>query len=84
MPLQLDIDLGVKAQGPQGERGPQGVQGEAGPKGDQGIQGPVGPKGDTGAKGETGKIYQPYIAEDGNMHAKLINPDGSEVGSTNI
>lgn len=75
------------AQGIQGPRGPQGVQGEAGPKGDQGIQGPVGPKGDTGAQGpqgEAGKIYQPYIAEDGNMHAKLINPDGSEVGSTNI
>lgn len=51
MALQLDIDLGVKAQGPQGE---------------------------------AGKIYQPYIAEDGNMHAKLINPDGSEVGSTTI
>lgn len=87
------------AQGIQGPRGPQGVQGEAGPKGDQGIQGPVGPKGDTGAQGpqglkgdtgaqgpqgEAGKIYQPYIAEDGNMHAKLINPDGSEVGSTAI
>ncbi len=106
MALQLDIDLGVKAQGPQGERGPQGVQGEAGPKDDQGIQGPVGPKGNTGAKGDTGaqgpqglkgdtgaqgpqgeagKIYQPYIAEDVNMHAKLINPDGTPVGGpTNI
>ena len=57
MALQLDIDLGVKAQGPQGERGPQG---------------------------EAGKIYQPYIAEDGNMHAKLINPDGSPVGTPAI
>lgn len=63
MALQLDIDLGVKAQGPQGERGPQGV------KGDTGAQGP---------QGEAGKIYKPYIAEDGNMHAKLINPDGSD------
>lgn len=36
MPLQLDIDLGVKAQGPQGEPGP---------KGDQGIQGPEGEPG---------------------------------------
>ena len=54
MALQLDIDLGVKAQGPQGERGPQGPQGIA------------------------GKIYKPYISEDGNMHAKLINPDGSD------
>lgn len=72
------------AQGIQGPRGPQGVQGEAGPKGDQGIQGPVGPKGDQGPQGEAGKIYQPYIAEDGNMHAKLINPDGSPVGSMAI
>lgn len=76
------------AQGIQGPRGPQGVQGEAGPKGDQGIQGPVGPKGDTGAQGpqgEPGKIYKPYIAEDGNMHAELINPDGTPVGGpTNI
>lgn len=58
MALQLDIDLGVKAKGPQGERGPQG---------------------------EPGKIYKPYIAEDGNMHAELINPDGTSVGGlTNI
>lgn len=133
MALQLDIDLGVKAQGPQGERGPQGVQGVAGKgfsisktydsvsamnadlsslgegdfamiasnpddpdnaklyvkqgdamkeiadlSGAQGIQGPQGPQ------GEAGKIYQPYIAEDGNMHAKLINPDGSPVGSIAI
>lgn len=147
MALQLDIDLGVKAQGPQGERGPQGIQGVVGKgfsisktyasvsamnadlssmgdgdfamiastpddpdnaklyvkqgdamkeiadlSGAQGVQGPQGPqgvkgdtgakgetgaKGDTGAQGEAGKIYQPYIAEDGNMHAKLINPDGS-------
>lgn len=48
MSLQLDIDLGVKAQGPQG---PQG---------------------------EAGKIYKPYVSEDGNLHAKLINPDGSD------
>lgn len=51
MDLQLDIDLGVKAQGPQG---PQG---------------------------EAGKIYKPYIASDGNMHASLINPDGTPVQS---
>lgn len=30
MVLQFDIDLGIKAQGPQGERGPQGVQGVPG------------------------------------------------------
>ena len=48
MSLQLDIDLGVKAQGPQGERG------------------------------EAGKIYKPYVNENGDLHAKLINPDGTD------
>ena len=51
MSLQLDIDLGIKAQGPQGERGEQG---------------------------EAGKIYKPYVAENGDLHAKLINPDGTD------
>ena len=51
MSLQLDIDLGVKAQGPQGERGEQG---------------------------EAGKIYKPYVTENGDLHAKLINPDGTD------
>ena len=64
MSLLVDIDLGVKAQGPQGEQGPQGV------KGDTGEQGP---------QGEPGKIYKPYVTEDGNLHAKLINPDGTDV-----
>lgn len=54
MSLQLDIDLGVKAQGPQGERGERGPQGEA------------------------GKIYKPYVNENGDLHAKLINPDGTD------
>lgn len=83
-------------QGPQGVKGDTGEQGPQGLKGDTGAQGPQGLTGDTGAKGETGaqgpqgpqgeagKIYQPYIAEDGNMHAKLINPDGSPVGYTAI
>lgn len=66
MPLQLDIDLGVKAQGPQGEPGP---------KGDTGAQGPQGPQ---GPEGEPGKLYKPYVSEDGNLHAKLINPDGTD------
>ena len=51
MSLQLDIDLGVKAQGPQGERGEQG---------------------------EAGKIYKPYVTENSDLHAKLINPDGTD------
>lgn len=54
MSLPLDIDLGVKAQGPQGV------------------------KGDTGAQGEAGKIYKPYVNENGDLHAKLINPDGTD------
>lgn len=69
------------AQGIQGPQGPQGV------KGDIGAQGPQGVKGETGAQGsqgEAGKIYKPYIAEDGNMHAKLINPDGSDVVESNV
>ena len=51
MSLPLDIDLGVKAQEPQGERGEQG---------------------------EAGKIYKPYVTENGDLHAKLINPDGTD------
>ena len=51
MSLQLDIDLGVKAQGPQGERGQQG---------------------------EAGKMYNAYVTENGDLHAKLINPDGTD------
>ena len=78
MSLQLDIDLGVKAQGPQGERGPQGVKGDTGAQGPQGERGPQGVKGDTGAQGEAGKIYKPYVTENGDLHAKLINPDGTD------
>ena len=63
MSLQLDIDLGVKAQGPQGERGQQGER---------------GPQGERGQQGEAGKIYKPYVTENGDLHAKLINPDGTD------
>ena len=69
MSLQLDIDLGIKAQGPQGERGQQG---ERGPQGERGQQGERGPQ------GEAGKIYKPYVTENGDLHAKLINPDGTD------
>lgn len=41
-------------QGPQGERGPQGLQGPKGDKGDTGPQGPKGDKGNTGPQGEKG------------------------------
>lgn len=38
-----------------------------------------GPKGDAGQQGEAGKIYKPYVTADGNLHAKLINADGTDV-----
>lgn len=125
MALQLDIDLGVKAQGPQGIQGVPGKgfsiaktyasvdamnadvatlsegdfvmiastpedpdnatlytkQGETMKKiadlsGAQGIQGPAGPQ---GAQGDAGKVYKPYVTENGDLRAKLINPDGSDV-----
>ena len=31
-----------------------------------------------GPKGEAGKIYKPYVTENGDLHAKLINPDGTD------
>ena len=48
-------------------------------QGPQGIPGVKGDPGEQGPQGEAGKIYKPYIAENGNLHAKLINPDGSDV-----
>ncbi|MBQ7906625.1 MAG: leucine-rich repeat protein [Clostridia bacterium] len=51
-----DTDLGVPAQGPQGETGPQG---EEGPKGDKGFAGEQGDKGDKGDKGENGEDADP-------------------------
>ena len=74
------------AQGPQGVKGDTGERGPQGVKGDTGERGPQGVKGDTGergAQGEPGKIYKPYVAEDGNLHAKLINPDGSDIPTVN-
>ena len=72
MSLELDINLGVKAQGPKGDTGEQGPAGVAG------EQGPAGVAGERGPQGEAGKIYKPYVAENGDLHAKLINPDGSD------
>ena len=69
-------DLGIIAQGPQGEQGvqgpqgeqgiqgPQGEQGIQGPQGEQGIQGPQGPQGVQGPQGEQGN--SPYIGANGN------------------
>ena len=55
-----DINLKIKAQGPQGIQGktgpagPKGDKGDTGPQGPQGIQGPKGDKGDTGPQGPQG------------------------------
>lgn len=48
-------------------------------QGPQGTPGEKGATGERGPQGEAGKIYKPYVSEDGNLHAKLINPDGSDV-----
>lgn len=68
------------AQGIQGPQGPQGIKGDTGERGPQGVKGDTGER---GAQGEPGKIYKPYVAEDGNLHAKLINPDGSDIPTVN-
>ena len=77
-----DEDLGIVAQGPQGETGatgPQGSQGETGetgatgpqgPQGETGATGPQGPQGETGATGPQGPQGEvgdtPVIGENGN------------------
>jgi hypothetical protein len=48
-------------------------------QGPQGAPGEKGAPGERGAQGEAGKIYKPYIDENGSLHAKLINPDGTDV-----
>ena len=37
-----------------------------------------GQQGERGEQGEAGKIYKPYVTENGDLHAKLINPDGTD------
>ena len=66
------------AQGIQGPQGPQGVKGDTGEQGPQGKPGEKGATGERGPQGDAGKIYKPYVSEDGNLHAKLINPDGTD------
>lgn len=74
-----DTDLGVAAQGPQGEagpageKGPQGLRGETGAQGEQGLQGPageqgaVGPQGPEGERGPVGASgLTPFVGENGN------------------
>ena len=37
-----------------------------------------GSQGERGEQGEAGKIYKPYVTENGDLHAKLINSDGTD------
>lgn len=67
------------AQGIQGPRGEQGVKGDTGEQGPQGTPGEKGDTGERGPQGEAGKIYKPYVTDAGDLHAKLINPDGTDV-----
>lgn len=60
--------------GAQGIKGDKGDQGVAGPQGEPGTEGKQGPQGERGPVGYT---YQPYVADDGNWHVKLVNPDGT-------
>jgi hypothetical protein len=68
--MEKDINLNIKAQGPQGPKGETGATGPQGPKGETGAtgaQGPIGPKGNDGA------TWQPYINQnDGHWHIKKI------------
>ena len=57
VPVQVDSQGRVVAQGlpgPEGPEGPQGTTGATGPEGPQGPQGPEGPEGPQGTTGATG------------------------------
>lgn len=60
-----------------GAQGMKGDKGDQGPKGEQGIPGTEGKQGPQGERGPVGYTYQPYVADDGNWHVKLVNPDGT-------
>ena len=60
-----------------GAQGIKGDKGDQGPQGEQGLQGPAGVQGPARERGPVGYTYKPYIADDGNWHIKLVNPDGS-------
>ncbi|MBM6954607.1 collagen-like protein [Limosilactobacillus coleohominis] len=58
-----DMSGATGMQGPEGKQGPKGDPGERGEKGEQGVQGPAG---------QVGATYQPYVADDGNWHVRLV------------
>ena len=63
MKFIADLSGATGMQGPEGKQGPKGDPGERGEKGEQGVQGPAG---------QVGATYQPYIADDGNWHVRLV------------
>lgn len=69
-----EMKLLTDMSGAQGIKGDKGDQGVAGPQGEPGTEGKQGPQGERGPVGYT---YQPYVADDGNWHVKLVNPDGT-------
>lgn len=59
--------------------GAQGMKGDKGDQGPRGLQGATGPEGKQGPQGERGPIgytYQPYVADDGNWHVRLVTDNG--------
>lgn len=71
-----DSDLGIAAQGPQGE---QGSQGEQGPQGEQGAQGEQGPQGEQGKQGSQGE--QGDQGPQGNQGEKGASGDTPYIGA---
>ena len=91
--------LGVNAQGPQGERGPQGIQGIQGPQGERGPQGPqgaqgaqgsIGPQGLQGPRGYTGEqgaqgvsVASAHFDENSHLIFTLSNGEQIDTGLMN-
>lgn len=74
------LNTWIRAQGPQGEVGPQGeqgIQGEVGPQGEQGIQGIQGERGPQGIQGIQGPqgvgIYTVYLNSNYTLSIVLTN-----------
>jgi len=65
--LLLAVATGSGCQGPEGERGPQGIAGPTGPRGTQGAVGATGPPGTpgvtafSGAAGAQAAVYRPVF-----------------------
>lgn len=83
-----DIDLGVLAQGPKGDKGdpgqtgPQGEQGIQGPRGEQGIQGQQGIQGPAGKSFSIKKTYATVAMLNANGPNDLSEGDFAIIDST--